>query len=82
MRDTDYAYCVARIRANERYLLRQKDISELIDCNDYDSALRYLNDKKWLPDKTEINEAVKYQSAKLWELLSESVPDKKDLDIL
>lgn len=82
MRDTDYAYCVARIRANERYLLRQKDISELIDCNDYDSALRYLKDKKWLPDKTEINEAVKYQSAKLWELLSESVPDKKDLDIL
>ena len=34
MRDTDYAYCVARIRANERYLLRQKDISELIDGND------------------------------------------------
>ena len=82
MRDTDYAYCVARIRANERYLLKQKDISELIECKDYDSAMRYLADKKWLFDKTDMQQAIKAQSEKLWELLSESVPYKKDLDVL
>lgn len=82
MRDTDYAYCVARIRANERYLLREKDISELIDCKDFDSAMRYLADKKWLSDKADMSEALRYQSEKLWELLRESVPCKKDLDVL
>ena len=82
MRDTDYAYCVARIRANERYLLREKDISELIESKDYDSAIRYLADKKWLRDKDDMAEGLRYQSTKLWELLSESVPYKKDLDIL
>ena len=82
MRDTDYAYCVARIRANERYLLKEKDISELIECKDYDSAIRYLVDKKWLPDKMDMADSIKYQSEKLSELLRESVPDKKDLDVL
>ena len=28
MRDTDYAYCVARIRANERYLFKEKNMTE------------------------------------------------------
>ena len=82
MRDTDYAYCVARIRANERYLLREKDLSDLLECKSYDSAQQYLIDKRWLSKKGDISESLKYQSEKLWELLSESVPDKKELDIL
>ena len=82
MRDTDYAYCVARIRANERYLLKDKDLSELLECKSYDRAQQYLIDKKWLSKKGSITESLKYQSEKLWELLSESVPDKKELDIL
>jgi V/A-type H+-transporting ATPase subunit C len=82
MRDTDYAYCVARIRANERYLLKEKDLTELLECKDYDSALQYLLDKKWLSDKGEISDCIKYQNDKLWQLLNESVPDKKELDIL
>lgn len=82
MRDTDYAYCVARIRANERYLLKEKDLSDLLECKSYDSAQQYLIDKRWLSKKGDISESLKYQSEKLWELLSESVPDKKELNIL
>ena len=82
MRDTDYAYCVARIRANERYLLKEKDLSELLECKSFDSAIDYLIGKKWISEKGEISDCVKYQSEKLWQLLSESVPDKKELDIL
>ena len=55
MRDTDYAYCVARIRANERYLLREKDLSDLLECKSYDSAQQYLIDKRWL-SKKEVSE--------------------------
>ena len=82
MRDTDYAYCVARIRANERYLLSSKDISDLLECKSFDSAVQYLIDKKWLHEKCGISDSVKYQSDKLSTLLSECVPDKKKLDIL
>ena len=82
MRDTDYAYCVARIRANERYLLTEKDLSQLLECKNYDSAMIYLLDKKWISEKGEISDCIKYQSEKLWQLLSECVPDKKELDIL
>ena len=82
MRDTDYAYCVARIRANERYLLKEKDLSELLESKSFDSAIDYLLDKKWISEKGDISDCIKYQSQKLWTLLSESVPDKKELDIL
>ena len=70
MRDTDYAYCVARIRANERYLLKEKDLSDLLECKSYDSAQQYLIDKRWLSKKGDISESLKYQSEKLWELLA------------
>lgn len=82
MRDTDYAYCVARIRANERYMLSEKDIAELLDCKTVDRAMQYLLDKKWIEQVDDISGCIKYQSKKLWQLLSESVPDKKELDIL
>ena len=82
MRDTDYAYCVARIRANERYLLGSKDISDLLECKSFDSAVQFLIDKKWLSEKGEISDCIKYQSNKLSTLLSECVPDKRDLDVL
>ena len=82
MRDTDYAYSVARIRANERYLLKDKDLSELMECKSFDSAISYLMDKKWIAQKGEISDCVRYQSEKLWQLLSECVPDKKELVVL
>lgn len=82
MRDTDYAYCVARIRANERYLLNSKDIWDLFECKDFESALQLLIDKKWINQKGEISDCIKYQSDRLSTLLSECIPYKKDLDVL
>ena len=80
MRDTDYAYCVARIRANERYLLNSKDIWDLFECKDFESALQLLIDKKWINQKGEISDCIKYQSDRLSTLLSECIPYKKDLE--
>ena len=42
MKDTRYAFCVARIRALETRLLTKQDISALIHQQDYDSALGRL----------------------------------------
>lgn len=82
MRDTDYAFCVARLRANERYMLGSKDIDELCSCGSYDSALAILREKKWITTQEEINECITYQNKLLCELLWESVPDKNELAVL
>ena len=82
MKDTDYAFCVARLRANERYMLTAKDMDALCECTDFGSALNYLNEKKWLTTQTQTGECIAYQNEKLWELLSECVPDKNELKVL
>ena len=82
MRDTDYAFCVARLRANERYLLTEKDMQQLIESSDYENALKILAEKKWITTEETISECISAQNKKLWELLSECVPDKAKLSIL
>lgn len=82
MRDTDYAFCVARIRANETNLLTSDFVNRLADCADYNEAVRMLSEKGWMEAENSISDAVKAQNKKLWQLLSESVPDKKELDSL
>ncbi|MBQ7294856.1 MAG: V-type ATPase subunit [Clostridia bacterium] len=82
MRDTDYAFCVARLRANEKYMLTAKDIDELCECGSFDLALKILTEKKWLTTQTQIDECIAYQNKKLWKLLSECVPDKNELKVL
>ncbi len=82
MRDTDYAFCVARLRANERYMLTAKDMDALCECGSFDSALNFLTEKKWLTTQTQIGECIAYQNKQLWELLSECVPDKNELKVL
>lgn len=82
MRDTDYAFCVARIRANETNLLTTDFVGRLIECADYNEAVKMLCEKGWMTSDNPIAEAVKSQNQNLWQLLSESVPDKRELDDL
>lgn len=82
MRDTDYAFCVARLRANERYMLTAKDIDSLCAVGSYESALALLREKKWIVSEEKIGECIAYQNKLLWELLSECVPDKNELKVL
>ncbi len=46
-RDTDYAYAVARVRANELTLLTEADIDQLIEADSYEAAKQILSDKGW-----------------------------------
>ena len=50
MKDTDYAYAVARIRANERYLLSKSDIERLISSKKLSEALGVLKERGWSTD--------------------------------
>ena len=82
MRDTDYAFCVARLRANERYMLSDDDIAALIKAKDYEKTVEILIEKGFATQKGTVREIIGAQNVKLWQLLESSVPSKKVLDIL
>lgn len=80
MRDTDYAFCVARIRAKETGLLTADFINKLVEAEGYDGAVRYLADIGWID--SEDKDFIRKQSNDLWLLLNECVPDKAVLNYL
>lgn len=82
MKDINYAYCVARLRVNENNMLNKTQILKLADCKSVDEALGELTAVGWIEEKGSIKDIVDYQTNKLWELLNESVPDKKELEAL
>lgn len=82
MKDTNYAFCVARLRALENKLLTKQDISNLIDSKDYDSAFNFIVQKGYSSEATGIEELIRSEAEKLKTLLEESVPDKQELEIL
>ena len=83
IRDTDYTFAVARIRANERYLLTKSDIENLITAKDYSASVSYLSSKGNLSSKneTDVSDITSYQQKKLWNLLNECVPYKDELEV-
>ena len=84
MKDTDYAYAVARIRANEGKLLTGAQVEALTDAPSFERALQDLKNLGWLADdgEAEISTIIGRQNAALWDLLQAVVPDKDDLGAL
>lgn len=82
MKDTAYAYCVARIRANEKYLLDQGLIDKLIESESFEVAVNLLKDVGWIEGGNCIKDYINIQNEKLWNLIFDSVPDKTELSCL
>ncbi len=82
MKDTNYAFCVARIRAIENKLLTKQDISALIHQQSYEAALNWLVHKGYAVAEDDADAIIKKQGAALNKLLEESIPDKKELEAL
>ena len=81
MRETEYAFAVARVRANEPALLTGDDIELLISAGDTQSALRILSDRGWdEPDGK--NDIFSRQARKAWEMIEQSVPDAELLEAM
>lgn len=81
MRETEYAYAVARIRANEVGLLTKADLSQLISADSYSTAVRILAGKGW-QEKDGGADICERELEKAWALISESVPDSKLLEAM
>ncbi len=82
MKDTNYAFCVARIRALENKLLTKQDISTLLGQKDFPSALDYLSTKGYYCEDGDIESIVRAEEDRLSVILNESVPDKNELKSL
>lgn len=81
MKKLDYAYCVARLRANETYMLEKGFILRLCESQSVNNALSLLMEIGWISEKGEIKDIIVQKNKELWQLLNESVPDKKELEL-
>lgn len=82
MKDTNYAFSVARLRALENKLLSAYDVSALIDQNSYDSAVEFLSQKGYDCSSTELEDIIRSEASRLQQSLSQSIPDKNELNSL
>lgn len=82
MKDTNYAFCVARIRALENKLLTKQDISALLGYKDFHSAVDFLSSKGYSCDSGDVDKIIRCEGDKLSAVLNECAPDKKELESL
>lgn len=84
MKDTDYAFSVAKIRANENRLLTGAQVNSLVDESSFERVAASLHSLGWLENEkdVDISKAVKAQNKMLWNILRESVPNKEELKVL
>jgi len=84
MHENEYAYAVARVRANEVNLLSPAETEQLITAESYEAALRLLGDKRWHTDGVGHDYAPMLEEHvnAAWQLLKESAPDASLLDAL
>ncbi|MBR5437678.1 MAG: V-type ATPase subunit [Clostridia bacterium] len=81
MKNLDYAYCVARLRANETYMLDRSFMMRLCECESADKAVAALTEAGWIKEAAGIKEITGLKNKELWQLLNECVPDKRELDV-
>lgn len=80
MRDTDYAFCVAAIRAKESELLTSVFYNKLVEAEDFKQCIALLKSVGWLEtEDISIQSVIKSQQDDLWRFISSSVPNKNDL---
>ena len=65
MRDTDYAYCVARVRAAESKMLTEDDLKKLREFSRLSDAIRFLKEKSWTSSDGEtVREIISFEKNK------------------
>jgi V/A-type H+-transporting ATPase subunit C len=84
LKDLDYTYAVARVRALENSLFSDSEIERLLACTDEEQCLQLLSEKGW-GDGTgsmDISDMLKREEEKTWEVIRELAPDMSVFDVL
>lgn len=80
-----FIYAVARIRAKEVSLLSEQDINRLMACENFEDCINILRDKGWGSETVGLYDyqaLLKEEEVKLWQLVSELVPDKSLFNVI
>ena len=81
MKDTEYAYAVARVRALENNLLSGSDIELLLTTKHVEDCIRILSDKGYEIEGGHIEQIFQRELGKTHDLLHEIAPDPAVFDI-
>ncbi len=82
MAKADYTYAVARIRSMELKLFSSKELDTLISLPDYESCIRFINEKGWGKDNDRsADDILLTERKRIWELMNELVKNDHSLDI-
>lgn len=81
MRETEYAYAVARIRSHEARLLTRHDLDRLLGAADEESCLRILADRGY-PQAETGDQMLAAEMDQAWALLRELAPELSVFDVL
>jgi len=82
MKDTEYAFAVARIRSNEHRLLSSADINSLVSFATYEECVTKLNDKGYNIEGDNYSPSLNARLEDAWNLVHEVLPDKSGFDSL
>ncbi len=83
MKDADYIYAVARIRAKEKSLLSDGDVQVMTGLPDAAAVIQYLKDRGWgNRDTSSSEELLSAEDVKTRELIRELKVDQRILDVL
>lgn len=77
MKDTDYAFAVARIRSNESKLLSSSELNAVISAPTYKEAVNLLNEKGYEIKSTDYSQALELRASRYFTLVREVLPDQK-----
>lgn len=81
MKNNDYLYAVAAIRATEGTLLKQSDLEQLINAPDYKKAINLLSEKGYdEPKGSDYSEMLDKKLNEIWTLVRKSAPEAEELN--
>lgn len=80
MKDTEYTFAVARIRANEGKLLTSHELSSVIAAASYEEASRRLGDRGYEISESDYMPALEKKRSDMLQLITEVLPDKAQFD--
>jgi len=83
LKDLEYTYAVARIRALEVSLLTGALVEQLLACSTYEQCLQFLSERGWGDAGAELNadSMLKREEEKIWEVIADVAPDMSVFDV-
>ena len=83
MKDTEYAFAVAKIRANENNLIKASALDSAIVAETFKDAIKIFVDAGFSElDEYDVDTALSYRMRRAFNLIYDAAPDKKCLDFL